>query len=88
MSCILDEFIISGPNGQHLCLSSEPAGCSIADSKEASNRFIFPVEIARAIAAQAILILQTIHGSGVVHGGKLMLRSLGQRLKTLQIYLP
>lgn len=71
VSCLLDDFIISGPNGQHLCLSSEPAGCSIADSKDASNKFMFQMDIARAISAQAILSLQTIHSSGVVHGGKL-----------------
>ena len=86
VSCLLDEFTISGPNGQHLCLSSEPAGCSIADSKEASNKFMFPMDIARAIAAQAILILQTIHSSGVVHGGKLILRSLGQRLNIADLH--
>ena len=66
---ILDEFFISGPNGRHLCLVSEPARCCIASSKEASINWMFPMGIARAVAAQAILGLQYIHSRGVVHGG-------------------
>lgn len=29
----LDEFVITGPNGHHKCIASEPLGCSVADSK-------------------------------------------------------
>lgn len=64
-----DEFYIDGPNGRHLCLASEAAACSIADSKEASRKWMFPLEIARAIVAQIILALRAIHSSGVIHGG-------------------
>ena len=70
ITCILNEFYIDGPNGRHLCLVSEPARCSVADSKEASLKWMFPLEIARAIAAQSILGLQAIHARGVIHGGK------------------
>ena len=66
----LDAFPIDGPNGRHLCIVSEPAKCSIADSKEASTTWMFSIGISRAIAAQAILGLQDIHSRGVVHGGK------------------
>ncbi|KAL8677572.1 MAG: hypothetical protein Q9186_006006 [Xanthomendoza sp. 1 TL-2023] len=64
----LDEFFIDGPNGRHLCLVSEPAGCSISVAKDVSDNWIFPLPIARAIAAKVILGLQFIHSSGVVHG--------------------
>ena len=70
VSSLLDEFSVSGHNGKHVRLSTEPAGCSIAESKEASIRWMFPLPIARAVAAQAILGLQSIHRSGIIHGGK------------------
>ena len=50
-SSISDEFYIDGPNGCHLCLVSEPTRCSIVDSKEASTNWMFPMRIARAVAA-------------------------------------
>ena len=79
-SCITslrDEFYIDGPNGRHLCLATEPAACSVADSKDASLKWMFPLEIARAISAQTILALQTIHSSGVIHGGIVHLSNSG-----------
>lgn len=39
-------------------------------AKEASTNWMFPMEIARAIAVQAIFGLQNIHSCGVVHGGR------------------
>lgn len=37
---LLDEFSIEGPNGRHKCLVTQAAGCSIAQSKEASNNWM------------------------------------------------
>ena len=68
---LLDQFEISGPNGRHLCLVTEPARCSIAASKEGRENWMFPLPIARALAAQAILALHKIHLHNVVHGGML-----------------
>lgn len=70
VSPIFDEFCIDGPNGRHLCLVSEPARCSVATSKEASTNWMFPMGVARAVAAQAVLGLRDIHSCGVVHGGR------------------
>jgi len=70
VSSLLDEFIIRGPNGHHVCIVSEAAGCSVAQSKEASMTWKFPVNVARSIAAQVLLGLDYIHSCGVVHGGK------------------
>lgn len=69
VSTLLDEFTIVGPNGTHICIVNEAAGCSVAQSKEASLTWVFPVDIARAIAAQALLGLEYIHACGVVHAG-------------------
>ncbi|PWY94617.1 SR protein-specific kinase Dsk1 [Aspergillus sclerotioniger CBS 115572] len=68
VSSLLDEFTIDGPNGRHLCIVSEAAGCSIAQSKDASLTWMFPVNVARAITAQLLMGLDYIHSSGVVHG--------------------
>lgn len=67
---LLDEFTIDGPNGRHACLVSEPAGCSVAESKEAGLHWRFPLHIARAIAARVIIGLSFIHSAGIVHGGR------------------
>ncbi|OBT44955.1 hypothetical protein VE00_04108 [Pseudogymnoascus sp. WSF 3629] len=67
VSSLLDEFVINGPNGRHLCVVSEAAGCSIAQSKEASITWKFPPNVARAVSAQALLGLDYIHSCGVVH---------------------
>ncbi|KAL9100309.1 MAG: hypothetical protein Q9163_004308 [Psora crenata] len=64
---LLDEFFTDGPNGRHRCLVSEPAGCSLARSKEAAVKSMFPINIARAIAAQATMGQAYIHSCGVTH---------------------
>ncbi|KAL9031245.1 MAG: hypothetical protein Q9196_000713 [Gyalolechia fulgens] len=64
---LLDEIWINGPNGRHLCLVTEPAGCDIATSKE-DHPWIFPLTIARAIAAQTMIGLRSIHCKGIIHG--------------------
>lgn len=67
---LLDEFTIHGPNGRHQCFVSEPAACSVADSKEAGLRWQFPLKLAREIAAKVIMGIDFIHSAGIVHGGK------------------
>ncbi|KAL9576977.1 MAG: hypothetical protein Q9212_006673 [Teloschistes hypoglaucus] len=65
---LLDEFDIEGVNGQHKCLVSELAGYSIAESKNISCVWLFPVEVARAISAKVILGVHFLHSNGIVHG--------------------
>ncbi|KAL9017910.1 MAG: hypothetical protein Q9185_004771 [Variospora sp. 1 TL-2023] len=74
VSPVLDEFEFDGPNGQHRCLVTEPARCSLAESKT-EPPWIFRVDFARAIATQTILGLRAIHACNVVHGGKARLLS-------------
>lgn len=66
---LLDEFTITGPNGNHLCIVIEAAGRSIAQTKDEYSPFKFPANVARAIAAQSLLGLEYIHSCGVIHGG-------------------
>lgn len=70
VSKLLDDFTIDGPNGRHVCLVSEPEGCSVADSKEGGDGWLFPLHIARAIAARVIMGLSFVHDAGIVHGGR------------------
>lgn len=70
VASLLDDFYINGPNGRHLCLVTEPNRVSVKGSKEEYHPWMFSLQIARAIAAQAILGLQAIHRSGFVHGGR------------------
>lgn len=67
---LLDTFHIDGPNGRHVCLVSQPAACSIAYSRDISIVWVFPLQVARAIAAKVIMGVYYLHRSGVVHGGK------------------
>ncbi len=70
VSSLLDEFQLDGPNGRHTCLISEPAGCTIADSKEAGRKWIFPLATARAIITNLFQAVAFMHDNGVVHAGK------------------
>lgn len=67
---LLDCFSVEGPNGLHECFVSTPSRCSLAVSKDASTTRLFPLEAARAIAAQLILGVNYLHSHGVVHAGK------------------
>jgi len=67
---LLGHFTIDGPNGRHQCLISEPLRCSLALSKFESRTGLFPLEAARAIAAQLILGVNYLHSRGVAHGGR------------------
>jgi hypothetical protein len=70
---LLDEFVIEGPNGRHICLVSEVAACDISTSKETSGMLPFPAETARSIVAQLILGLSYLHSRKVCHGGMITL---------------
>ncbi|KAJ5966440.1 hypothetical protein N7481_013154 [Penicillium waksmanii] len=50
------------------CLVGEPAGGSIATSKENSTNLMFPLEAARSTAAQLLLGLSHLHANDICHG--------------------
>lgn len=70
----LDEFTIQGPNGRHQCFVFPVALNSVGTAKRASTRddSMFPAQIARSIATQAILALSYIHSCGLIHSGMLI----------------
>ncbi|TKW48760.1 Serine/threonine-protein kinase spk-1 [Colletotrichum tanaceti] len=63
--CILDEFEIRGPNGTHACYAVAPAQGNL---REASFSRLFPIDVARALAAKLALAVYFVHSQGIVHG--------------------
>jgi serine/threonine-protein kinase SRPK3 len=63
---ILDAFNIHGPNGTHTCYTLTPAQGSL---KEASFSRLFPIQVARALAAKLATAVAFVHSRGFVHGG-------------------
>lgn len=65
---ILDEFNVQGPNGTHTCHVMAPAQGNL---KEASFSRLFPIQVARALAAKMAIAVEYVHSRGFVHGGRL-----------------
>ena len=63
---VLDAFDIDGPNGTHACYTLAPAQGSL---KEASFSRLFPIQVARALAARLATAVASVHSRGFVHGG-------------------
>ena len=70
VSSLLDDFLVSGPNGNHRCFISEALSPTVLDVKESFNCDLLPLDIARRITVQLALGLANIHSCGIVHGGK------------------
>lgn len=68
---LLDDFIVDGPNGHHQCLVFPVALSSVVKPAGDSDHFLFPPQVARSIATQALLALSYIHSCGIIHGGML-----------------
>ncbi|KFH41460.1 Protein kinase-like protein [Hapsidospora chrysogenum ATCC 11550] len=62
---ILDEFDILGPNGTHTCYTVAPAQGNL---REASFSRLFPIKVARALAAKLTMAVAFVHSRGFVHG--------------------
>lgn len=63
---ILDAFDVWGPNGTHPCYPVTPAQGNL---REASFSRLFPIQVARALAAKLATAVAFVHSRGVVHGG-------------------
>lgn len=66
---VKDHFTISGPNGNHPCLVTRPARCSLSESKQEGARGLFQLDVSRSLAAQLILAMCFVHSQGFCHGG-------------------
>lgn len=63
---ILDAFDVQGPNGTHPCYT---AILTQGNLREASYSRLFPVHVARALAAKLATAVAFVHARGFVHGG-------------------
>lgn len=63
---ILESFEVHGPNGTHMCYTLTPAQGNL---KEASFSRLFPIKVARALAAKLTEAVAYIHTQGIAHGG-------------------
>ncbi|KAJ8106856.1 hypothetical protein OPT61_g9265 [Boeremia exigua] len=63
---VLDAFDIHGSNGTHICYTLTPAQESL---REASFSRLFPIQVARALAAKLATAVAFVHSRGFVHGG-------------------
>jgi serine/threonine protein kinase len=77
---LLDSFDVKGPNGIHPCYVTAPAMCSLSGAKSASYNSVFQLDVGRALAAQLVLAVASIHSQGVVHGGELPFQRMIERL--------
>jgi serine/threonine protein kinase len=63
---ITDAFKVCGPNETHPCYTMTPAQGNL---KEASFSRLFPIQVARALAAKLAIAVAFVHSRGYVHGG-------------------
>lgn len=63
---ILDSFDVRSPNGTHPCYTLTPAQGNL---KKASFSRLFPIQVARALAAKLATAVAFVHSRGFVHGG-------------------
>lgn len=65
----LDIFSLDGPNGRHCCFVTELGMMTLDEAKDASYTRLFRKPVARAIAAQVIQAVASLHRRGIVHAG-------------------
>ena len=66
---VMDNFALESPNGYHQCQVVEAARCSLAATKEASWIRLFPLQVARCLAAQLVFAVHQVLNLGYVQGG-------------------
>ncbi|KAF6830944.1 hypothetical protein CMUS01_07538 [Colletotrichum musicola] len=65
---LLDKFIIEGLRGNHTCLVTDPAGCSLNQAKTRCHYKPLNLPVARSFAAQLVIAVAYLHSKGIVHG--------------------
>ncbi|CEJ60084.1 hypothetical protein PMG11_08671 [Penicillium brasilianum] len=65
---VFDAFEIVGPNGKHPCYVTAVGGANLESAKSNSHKRLFPLDVARAMAAQLIIAVTHVHEKGFVHG--------------------
>lgn len=64
---VLDAFEVEGPNGTHTCYTLALAQGNLS---QASFSELFPLRIARGLAAKLALAVSFVHSQGFIHGGE------------------
>jgi serine/threonine protein kinase len=64
---VLDEFEHEGPNGTHACYTMPVAAGDLAMAKIDD---LFPIDVARALAAKLALMTSGLHARSYCHGGR------------------
>lgn len=68
---MLDNFDLEGPNGCHKCLVYELLGPDIPDTIDAHfSDGRLPGKLAKAIAKQSLIGLDSLHQQNIGHGGR------------------
>ena len=70
ISPLLDEFVISGPNGHHKCLVGHALGPTVSTVQLGFSYDLLPLGIAKRITFQLAQGLAYVHSRGVIHGGQ------------------
>jgi serine/threonine protein kinase len=68
---LLDDFDIKGTNGSHKCLVYELLGPNVPDTIDTQfPRGRLPGKLAKVIAKQSLIGLDSLHQRKIGHGGK------------------
>ena len=62
----LSTFLITGPNGTHLCYTMLPAQGDLA---QALSERLLPLDVTRALVGGLVVAVAYVHSRGYVHGG-------------------
>jgi serine/threonine protein kinase len=73
LPCLRDDFELSGPHGQHLCLVMDLLGTSVQTLRMSTPTKTLPVHGVKMIVALLIESLIHLHKLGIVHTGEITL---------------
>jgi serine/threonine-protein kinase SRPK3 len=71
LTCLCDNFELSGPHGQHLCLVVDLLGMSVQTLRMSTPTKTLPVHDVKMIVVLLIESLIQLHKLGIVHAGEI-----------------
>ena len=70
---LFNEFMVSGPNGDHRVLASGCLGPSVSDVRACYTCDLLLLDVARKVTVQSALSVANIYSCGIIHGGETIL---------------
>ena len=67
---LLDDFTVTGPNGEHTCIVSEALGPTVENARYRFTGDLLPLDVAKRSVVQLATGLAPVHSHGIVHGGE------------------